>query len=43
MYKANKKISTLTIFHFGNFSVFSVTISAPVGVIYSITQKIPLK
>ena len=43
MYKANKKISTFTIFHFGNFSVFSVTFSAPVGVIYSITQKIPLK
>ena len=43
MYKANKKISTFTIFHFGNFSVFSVTFSVPVGVIYSIIQKIPLK
>lgn len=37
------KISLFFIFHFGYFSVFSVTSFTPVGVLYSIPQKIPLQ
>ena len=46
MQEANENISTYFIFHFGHFSafsVFSVFSSTPVGVIYSIPQKIPIK
>lgn len=39
-----KNFNVFLIFHnFSQFSVFSVTFSTPVGVIYSIPQKIPLK
>ena len=39
MYEANKQFQVFFIFHFGNFSVFSVASSTPVGVLYSIPQK----
>ena len=41
--RQTKKFQRLSFFTLKNFSVFSITFYAPVGVIYSITQKIPLK